>query len=175
MRRLRGYVVKLPDGTRSPRTLTPVGLMACIQSDTDSPDGAYVCPVFAVPKRKLDEPTVWGFELRNDIGRTLVHTYSSWAIAERHSAACNGGPVFPLYVHPPTDAHKAAIAKAREEGRQGALADVRSRVGRSATIMRDDALNAPGSTDALRARQLGKVDGLLMAIGDIEITQGFGR
>lgn len=58
-RRLLGYVVKLPDGTRSPHTRVPVGHTTSHDIAThDCPVGSYVVPVFAVRKPKpADAPT----------------------------------------------------------------------------------------------------------------------
>lgn len=75
----------------------------------------------------------------------------------------------------PDGAHEAAVKEAREQGRVEALADVRKRVTDATTAMRDIAIKSPGSTDAHRARQLGKVDGLLMAVGEIDTAAGFSR
>jgi hypothetical protein len=55
-------------------------------------------------------PVLWGFERKNELGRTLVHTYASesWATSASHSL--NGGEVFALYRSPaPPNAQPAAF------------------------------------------------------------------
>lgn len=50
-RRLLGYIVKLHDGTRSPKTPEPVTLRTAVGRWNGEAAGSYVVPVFAIPKR----------------------------------------------------------------------------------------------------------------------------
>lgn len=52
-RRLLGYVVKLPDGTRSPHTSEPLPATEALRAALfEVPTGTYLVPVFATPKRQ---------------------------------------------------------------------------------------------------------------------------
>lgn len=51
-RRLLGYIVKLPDGTRSPETPKPVGVVEVARAYGNASLGTYFCPVFATRKPK---------------------------------------------------------------------------------------------------------------------------
>jgi len=61
VRRLLGYIVKLPDGTRSPRTPKPVPVIGdAVDAWIGAPDGSCVCPVFATRKPKPAPPPPGG-------------------------------------------------------------------------------------------------------------------
>ena len=57
MKRLLGYVVKLSDGTRSPRTPKPLPVIGdAVDAWIGSPGGSYVVPVFAVRRPAVVPP-----------------------------------------------------------------------------------------------------------------------
>ncbi len=139
-RRLLGYIVKLPDGTRSPRTPKPTDLTAARDVATSiEPAGSYTVPVFAVRKPK-PAPAEGAAEGRYAVAyqtATMPHAkmephvflsraqVDEWLAWNKYRA---DGVVRIL----PDGAHEAALAAARREERErvspllAALEDVAS-------------------------------------------------
>lgn len=131
-RRLLGYVVKLPDGTRSPRTPEPDRLRrAAILCNTECPMGSHVVPVFAASKpapvvaaegrwavlNRSAAGDVWfgDFDTIDDPTRQIGTSKEALALADQSSFAPSIVRILP------DGAHEAAIEAARREERERVL------------------------------------------------------
>ena len=156
-RRLLGYVVKLPDGTRSEHTLEPHSLAHASAHLCD--DGA-VTPVYAKPKPAPVAPVEaegW-YALMHEGDTFLGIGVRGSEVSSRENAVrgkkLRGGEGEIVRILP-DGAHEAAIAKAREEGAADARDDLRDRL----VGERDDA-----RLDAAGDGEVGYVKGVTFAI-----------
>ena len=144
-RKLLGYVVKLPDGTRSPSTPRPWPLAEAVNHVFGVQRNGVVVAVYARPKAPkpaaVDEGERYAVLVQRTVGAVgsfvgldYVHNETSARDVGTRAEALGVGSQFAraeVVRLLPDGAHEAAVAEARREERERVIATLRKRLGKA--------------------------------------------